>query len=182
VHQVFKIVFGDAPLDGAAAVRAVGQTVGRTCASRAVRRCAFVSPRSTTLLVALMPESVLPSRHHAQRPDDGVPCRIRRGHRVRSTQPDLGVFLSDWRRHTPWLRAASRRALRSANLRYIGTSAMRRRSDCWAILKGNPLHGARLRRGQPTVILAARTGLANYPNNYGRRPASSFVETCVHRD
>jgi hypothetical protein len=45
-----------------------------------------------------MPESVLPSRHHAQRPDDGVPCRIRRGHRLRSTQPDLGVFLSDWPR------------------------------------------------------------------------------------
>src|SRR5262245_43677431 len=69
-----------------------------------------------------------------------------------------------------------------ANLRYVGTSAMRRRSDYWAILKGNPLHGARSRRGQPTVILAARTGLANYPNKYGRWPASSFVETCVDRD
>ena len=40
------------------------------------------------------PESVLPSRHHAQRPDNGVPCRVRCGHRLRSTRPDLGVFLS----------------------------------------------------------------------------------------
>jgi hypothetical protein len=38
---------------------------------------------------------VLHSWHHAQRPDDGVPCRIRGGHRLRSPQPDLGVFLSD---------------------------------------------------------------------------------------
>jgi hypothetical protein len=70
----------------------------------------------------------------------------------------------------------------TANLRSIGTSTMRRRSACWAILRGNPLHGARSRRGQPTVILAVRTGLANYPNRYGRWPASSFVETCADRD
>jgi hypothetical protein len=53
-HQVFKIVFGDTSLDGAAAVRVVGQIVGRPRASIAVRRCAFVSPRSTTLLVTLI--------------------------------------------------------------------------------------------------------------------------------
>src|SRR5215471_5423371 len=80
-----------------------------------------------------------------------------------------------------WFGEQVRKPIRAwiANLRCIGTSAMRRRSDCWAILKGNPLHGARSRRGQPTVILAARTGLANYPNKYGRWPAFSFVETCV---
>ena len=38
---------------------------------------------------------VLSSRHHAQRPHDGVPCRIRCGYHLRSNQPDLGVFLSD---------------------------------------------------------------------------------------
>ena len=48
------IVFGDTSLDGAAAVRVVEQIVGRTRASIAVRRCAFVSPRSTTLLVPLI--------------------------------------------------------------------------------------------------------------------------------
>jgi len=80
-----------------------------------------------------------------------------------------------------WFGEQVRKPIRAwiANLRYVGTSAMRRRSDYWAILKGNPLHGARSRRGQPTVILAAQTGLANYPNKYGRWPASSFVETCV---
>ena len=67
-----------------------------------------------------------------------------------------------------WFGEQVRKPIRAwiANLRYVGTSAMRRRSDYWAILKGNPLHGARSRRGQPTVILAARTGLANYPNKY----------------
>src|SRR5215467_14535466 len=83
-----------------------------------------------------------------------------------------------------WFGEKVRKPIRAwiANVRYVGTSAMRRRSDCWAILKGNQLHGARSRRGQPTVTLAARTGLANHPNKYGRWPASSFVETCVDGD
>src|SRR5262245_23502565 len=83
-----------------------------------------------------------------------------------------------------WFGEQVRRPIRAriAKSRYIGTSAMIRRLDCWVILKVSPLHGARSRRGRPTVILAARTGLTNYPNKYGRWPVSSFVETCVDRD
>ena len=65
------IVFGDTSLDGAAAVRVVGQIVGRTRASIAVRRCAFVSPRSTTLLVALI--RLITRR--GQRLDNSLPAR-----------------------------------------------------------------------------------------------------------
>src|SRR4029077_15800205 len=83
-----------------------------------------------------------------------------------------------------WFGEQVRKPIRAwiASLRYVGRSAMRRRSDYWAILKGNPLHGARSRRGKPTVILAASTGTAKYPHRHGPGPASSFVETCVDRD
>jgi hypothetical protein len=38
--------------------------------------------------------SVLRSRHHAQRPDDCIPRRVRGGHCLWFTHPDLGIFLS----------------------------------------------------------------------------------------
>ena len=82
-----------------------------------------------------------------------------------------------------WFGEQVRKPVRAwiANLRYVGTSAMRRRSDYWASLKGNPLHGARSRRGKPTVILAAEPGWRITGTSMVVGAASPFVETCVEQ-